>query len=157
MIAASLIDLIEVHAIPLSREVAQELHTNERTRGFRAVKREDLEHRVSSLLNHLGDWLGSPNAEEVRAEFATWGQRRFDQQIPLSEILFALIILKQHLRRYIRDNGLLDAAFPRVEQDYVLPMHMYSLQELNFTVGVFFDEAFYNLTRGYEGAAKRGA
>jgi hypothetical protein len=157
MIAASLIDLIEVHALRLSSDVAKELHTNERTRGFRAVKREDLEQRVSTLLNHLGDWLGSPKAEQVQAEFAAWGQRRFDQQIPLSEILFALIILKQHLRRYIRDNGLLDAAFPRVEQDYVLPMHMYSLQELNFSVGVFFDEAFYNLTRGYEAAAKRGA
>jgi hypothetical protein len=66
-----------------------------------------------------------------------------------------VIILKQHLRRYIRENGLVDAAFPRVEQEYVLPMHLHSLQELNFTVGVFFDEAIYNLARGYEAAAKR--
>jgi hypothetical protein len=157
MISTSLIDLIEVHALPLSREVAQELHTNERTRGFRAVSREDLEQRVFNLLNHLGDWLADPKSERVQAEFTDWGQRRFNQQVPLSEILFAVIILKQHLRRYIQDNGLVDAAFPRVEQDYILPMHMYSLQDLNFTVGRFFDEAFYNLARGYEAAAKRGA
>jgi hypothetical protein len=155
MISASLIDLIEVHAPQLTSDVVQELHTNERTRGFRAVGRDDLEQRVFNLLNHLGDWLGSPKAERVRAEFAEWGQRRFDQQVPLSEIIFAVIILKQHLRRYIRDNGLVDAAFPRVERDYVLPMHLHSLQELNFTVGTFFDEALYNLTRGYEAAAKR--
>ena len=155
MISASLIDLIEVHAPQLTNDVVQELHTNERTRGFRAVKREDLEQRLFELLNHLGDWIGSPKAERVRAEFTEWGQRRFDQQVPLSEIIFAVIILKQHLRRYIRENGLVDAAFPRVEQEYVLPMHLHSLQELNFTVGVFFDEAIYNLARGYEAAAKR--
>jgi hypothetical protein len=155
MISASLIDLIEVHAPRLTNDVVQELHTNERTRGFRAVKREDLEQRLFELLNHLGDWIGSPKAERVRAEFTEWGQRRFDQQVPLSEIIFAVIILKQHLRRYIRENGLVDAAFPRVEQEYVLPMHLHSLQELNFTVGVFFDEAIYNLARGYEAAAKR--
>ena len=155
MISASLIDLIEVHAPQLTNDVVQELHTNERTRGFRAVKREDLEQRLFELLNHLGDWIGSPKAERVRAEFTEWGQRRFGQQVPLSEIIFAVIILKQHLRRYIRDNGLVDAAFPRVDSDYVLPMHLHSLQELNFTVGVFFDEALYNLARGYEAAAKR--
>ena len=155
MISASLIDLIEVHAPQLTNDVVQELHTNERTRGFRAVKREDLEQRLFELLNHLGDWIGSPKAERVRTEFTEWGQRRFDQQVPLSEIIFAVIILKQHLRRYIRENGLVDAAFPRVEQEYVLPMHLHSLQELNFTVGVFFDEAIYNLARGYEAAAKR--
>ena len=155
MISASLIDLIEVHAPQLTSDVVQELHTNERTRGFRAVKREDLEQRVFNLLHHLGDWLGSPKAERVRAEFTEWGQRRFDQQVPLSEIIFAVVILKQHLRRYIRENGLVDAAFPRVERDYVLPMHLHSLQELNFTVGTFFDEALYNLARGYEAAARR--
>ena len=73
------------------------------------------------LLHHLGDWMGSPKAERVRAEFAEWGQRRFGQQVPLSEIFYAVVILKQHLRRYIQDNGLVDAAFPRVERDYVLP------------------------------------
>lgn len=155
MIAASLIDLIEVHAPRLTADVVQDLHTNERTRGFRAVKREDLERRVYNLLHHLGDWLGSPKAERVQTEFAEWGRRRFDQQVPLSEIVFAVVILKQHLRRYIRENGLVDAAFPRVEREYVLPMHLHSLQELNATMGTFFDEALYHLARGYEAAAKQ--
>jgi hypothetical protein len=154
MIAAKLIELIEVHAPRLTADVVQDLHTNERTRGFRAVKREDLEQRVFELLQHLGDWIGSPKADRVQSEFSEWGRRRFGQQVPLSEIVYAVIVLKQHLRRYIQENGLVDASFPRVEREYVLPMHLHSLQELNATVGAFFDEALYHLTRGYEAAAR---
>ena len=155
MIAAKLIDLIEVHAPQLTNDVVQDQLANPRTKGFRADKKEDHHRRVFELLHHLGDWMGSPKAERVRAEFAEWGQRRFGQQVPLSEILYAVVILKQHLRRYIQDNGLVDAAFPRVEREYVLPMHLHSLQELNATVGTFFDEAIYHLACGYETAARQ--
>ena len=75
----------------------------------------------------------------------------------VSELIFAIIIIKQHLRRYISDNGVVDASFPRVEGDYVLPMHLHSLQELNTQVGRFFDEALYSVAIGYEERARSGA
>ena len=68
--------------------------------------------------------------------------------------MYAVIILKQHMGRYVLDNGLVDAAFPRVDSDYVLPMHLSSLQELNARLGRFFDEALYYLACGYEDEAK---
>ena len=156
MIAAKLIELIENHAPRLAHDITADLVSSERTRSFRTVKRDQLEPRIFDLLQHLGDWIGAPRSERVQAEFTEWGRRRFDQGLPLSEIVYAVIILKGHLRRYIRDNGLVDASFPRVERDYVLPMHLQSLQDLNATVGAFFDEALYNLARGYE-AARGGA
>jgi hypothetical protein len=90
----------------------------------------------------------------VQAEFEDWGRRRFGEGIPLSDVVYAIILIKQHLRRYIRDHGLVDAAFPRVDGDYVLPMHLHSLQELNTRVGQFFDEALYHLARGHEAEAQ---
>ncbi len=93
----------------------------------------------------------------VETDFAGLGRRRFDQSIPLSEIVYSIIVLKQHLRRYIRDNGLVDAAFPRIEGDYLLPMHLHSVQDLNARVGEFFDEALYHLAGGYEAESRRGA
>ena len=155
MIAAKLIELIEVHAERLSADVTKDLHANQRTRGFRAVPKDDLQARLFELVHHLGNWIGDPNEAKVQAEFEEWGRRRFGQGIPLSEIIYAVIVLKQHLRRYIRENGLVDAAFPRVEGDYVLPMHMHSLQELNAQVGDFFDKAVYHLARGYESTSHR--
>ena len=157
MISAKLIELIEIHANSLTKDVTQDLSTSPRTPGFRAVRGEDLEQRTFQLLHHLGDWIGSPRSERVEAEFSEWGRRRFGQSIPLSEIVYAIIILKQHLRRYIHDNGLVEFAFPRTEGDYVLPMHLYSLQDLNTRVGEFFDEALYYLTRGYEAESRLSA
>jgi hypothetical protein len=157
MISARLIELIEIHAIRLTSDVADDLSVNPRTPGFSKVRREDLEQRVFQIFHDLGTWIGSPKSAKVQAEFSEWGRRRFDQGMPLSEIVYAVIVIKHHLRRYISDNGLVDAAFPRVEGDYVLPMHLHSLQELNVRVGEFFDEALYHLARGYEAEARRAA
>ena len=154
MTSAKLVELIEIHASRLTTDVTQDIATNPRTSGFRSVSREELEQRVFQVLHHLGNWIGDPKSARVEAEFAEWGSRRFDQGIPVSEIVYAIIVLKQHLRRYIRDNGLVDAAFSRAEHDDVLPLHLYSLQDLNARVGQFFDEALYCLARGYEVQAR---
>jgi hypothetical protein len=157
VIGAKLVELIEVHARRLTTDVVQDLVTNDRTRGFRAVREIDLEQRLFHILNQLGNWIGDPHSVQVQAEFTDWGRHRFDQGIPLSELIYGIIVIKQHLRRYISDNGLVDAAFPRVESDYVLPLHLHSLQELNASVGQFFDEALYHLACGYEERARTSA
>lgn len=155
MISAKLVELIEIHASRLTKDVAQDLATNPRTPGFRAVPRQELEDRVFQIFHHLGNWIGDARSMKVEAEFSEWGHRRFDQGIPISEVVYAIIVLKQHLRRYIRDHGLVDAAFPPTDREYVLPMHLHSLQDLNTRVGEFFDEALYHLARGYEHAARQ--
>jgi hypothetical protein len=155
MIASKLIELIELHADHLASDVARDLATNERTLGFHDVPLTELTHRMFEIVHHLGDWIGDPRSEPVQREFTEWGARRFDQAVPLSEIVYGIIILKAHLRRYIRDHGLVDAAFPHAEREYVLPMHLHSLQELTEVIDRFFDEGLYALTRGYEAQARR--
>jgi hypothetical protein len=155
VIAAKLVELIEIHADRVTTDVTHDLITNPRTRGFRVVPAQDLEQRIFRLLHHLGDWIGDPRSDRVQAEFNDWGRRRFDQGIPLTELIYAIVVLKQHLRRYISDNGLVDTAFPHVDGDYVLPLHLHSLQEFNARVGQFFDEALYALACGYEDQARR--
>ena len=150
MISAKLIELIQTHATPIATDVASDLVANERTRGFRAVKREQLEGRVYTIVHSLGTWIAAPHSQAVRDEFGEWGAKRFGEGIPLNEVVYAVIVLKSHLRRYIREHGLLDAAFPRAEADYILPMHLHSLQELTAQVTDFFDEALYSLALGYE-------
>jgi len=157
MISAKLVEMIEIHANRLTSDVVEDLVANERTRGFRAARRSDVERRVFDIFSNLGDWIGNPKAERVRSEFVDWGHLRFGQGIPLSEIVYAIMLVKHHLRRYIRDNSLVEAAFPYVEQEYILPMHLHDLQELNAHVGEFFDEALYDLACGYEAAGRDAA
>lgn len=156
MIGAKLVELIEIHSPRLTTDIVADLCINERTSSFHAVHRPDLEQRVFQLLHHLGDWIGDPRSDRMRAEFSDWGRRRFDQGIPLSELIYAVIVIKQHVRRYISDNGLIEASFPRVESEYILPLHLHSVQELNTQVGRFFDEALYSLALGYEERARSG-
>jgi hypothetical protein len=154
MIAARLVELIQNHAPQLTSDTVADLIANPRTPSFRQVAKLDLEGRIFNVYNHLGDWIAAGHAF-AEEEFEEWGRRRFGQGIPLSEIVYAILVIKQHLSRYIREHGLLEAAFPRAEQDYVLPMHLHSLQELNGMVGSFFDRALYHLARGHESASSQ--
>jgi len=157
MVAEKLVEMIEIHADRLGAVVVQDLMTNERTRSFRTVKRGDLEERLFDILHHLGDWIGNRRSDRVKLEFAEWGSKRFGQGMPLSEVVCAIIVLKRHLRHFIQQNGLIEAAFPATDGDYVLPMHLHSLQALNGDIGLFFDEALYQLACGYEDRARQGA
>jgi hypothetical protein len=157
MISAHLVEMIEIHANRLTVDVVDDLMNNERTRGFRTARRGDIERRIFEIFHNLGNWVGNPTADRVRSEFVDWGRQRFGQGIPLSEIVYAIMLVKQHLRRYIRDNSLVEAAYPRVEQEYILPMYLHDLQELNARVGEFFDEALYDLACGYEAAARQAS
>ena len=84
MIGAKLVELVEIHSPRLTADIVDDLLVNERTRGFRAVRRSELEQRVFQLLHHLGNWIGDPRSDKTRDEFTDWGRRRFDQRIPLS-------------------------------------------------------------------------
>jgi hypothetical protein len=153
MISARLVELIQNHAPHLTSDTVDDLLTNERTTSFRQVPRRDLESRIFRVYNHLGDCI-SAGGGFAETEFEEWGRKRFGQGIAMSEILYAVLIIKQHLTRYTRDHGLIEASFPRIEADYVLPMHLHSLQELNAMLSEFFDRAVYHLARGYERAAE---
>jgi len=105
MLSVRLIQLIETHAESLTREVVEDLLTNEHTLSFHRFSKVDLEPRVFRLLHDLGNWISDPNHRALRAECEEWGRIRHRQKIPVSEILYSMILTKQHLRRYIREHG----------------------------------------------------
>jgi hypothetical protein len=154
MVAARLIQLIETHAEGLTRETLQDLATNPKTRSFQVVPRAELELRTGDLYRNLGAWIGDPSDDAVQSEYEQWGRRRFRQGVPLSEIVYALLVVKHHLRRYIRDHGLVGASTDPVATGEFLPVHLHGVQELNHMVGEFFDRALYYLARGYEAEAQ---
>jgi len=156
LLSARLIELIETHAENLTRDVLKEYATNPRTRHWGVVPSNELEQRVFRTYHNLGDWLGDPKEDAVQAEYEEWGRKRYRNGIPLSEIVYAVILLKHHLRRYIRDHGLVESSRGRQAAQEILPVHLYGIQELNYLVGDFFDKALYYLARGYEMEAGAG-
>ena len=150
MLSARLIELIQNHADYLTRDVLKDFATNPRTRHWGVVPSNELEQRVFRTYLNLGDWIGEPKEDKVQAEYEDWGRRRYRNRIPLSEIVYAVLLLKQHLRKYIREHGLTEYSRDRHAPQEILPVHLYGIQELNYLVGDFFDKALYYLARGYE-------
>jgi hypothetical protein len=154
LLSARLIELIQTHAKSLTSDVLKDYATNPRTRHWNVVPGAELEQRVISTYRNLGNWIGDPREEAVQAEYEEWGRKRYRNGIPLSEVVFAVILLKQHLRKYIREHGLVEHSRDRLASQEILPVQMYGIQEMNYLVGDFFDKALYHLTRGYELEAK---
>jgi hypothetical protein len=154
MLSMALIKLIETHAESLTREVVEDLLTNEHTPTLHGLSKAELEPRIFLLCHTLGDWLTGPNHQRIRAEYEDWGRTRHRQKVPLSEIVYSMILIKQHLRRYIREHGPAIFSGEPIRRGEVLPLELYSIQELNYAVGDFFDQALYYLTRGFEARAK---
>ena len=154
MLSSGLIKLIETRAESLTREVVEDLVTNDLTPTLHPLSKAELEPRIFQLCQHLGDWLTGPNHERIRAEYEEWGRTRQRQKVPLSEITYSIILIKQHLRRYIREHGPAIFSGEPVRRGEVLPLELYSIQELNYAVGDFFDQALYYLAQGFEAQAK---
>ena len=150
MLGAHLMQLLEAHAPALTKDVIRDITTNGNTPNFARLRPAELESRVSGLCWNLGKWIGNPDDNVVRDEYEEMGRERFRQRVPISEVVYALLLTKRHLRRYIRDYAVVDFAGDRVVPDELLPIELHSIQELNYQVGEFFDRALYHLARGYE-------
>ena len=150
MLGTRLLLLIQAHSGAITHDVVQDLRTNERTLAFRSLNPADVEMRVAALFYNLGKWIGDPDEQAVRTEYEDMGRARFRDGVPVSELLYALVIAKRHLRRYIREHGLVDFAGDRIVPEELLPLELHTIQELNYQVGEFFDRAVYYLARGHE-------
>ncbi len=143
MLSAWLIRMIETHAEDLTREVLNDLGSNPRTPSFQRLSRDETHGRLYDLYHNLGRWLGEQSDAVVQAAYAPLGRTRHAEGIPLSEAIYATILVKEHLRNYIRRAAAVDSA-----------VELYQEAELNLMIGHFFDKALYFTVKGYEEAQK---
>ena len=139
MLSARLVQIIEDHAEELTRGVIHDLQTNRRTPAYHHLSHEELHHRVYDVYRNLGHWLNHETDEAIDASYSELGKKRLTEGIALSEVVYALIVTKYHLRDYIRSAGLVESA-----------VELYQEQELHRLVGHFFDKGIYFTVRGYE-------
>jgi hypothetical protein len=144
MLATQLIRLIEAHADELVRAVIRDIRTNPRTSSFSRVPESELTERLLDLYRHLGDWIGEQTDDRIESYYAEIGRRRFNALVPLADAVYALIVIEQHLRRFVREHGLSRSV-----------VELYSEEQLHQMVWSFFDRAVYFMVKGYED--ERGA
>jgi len=152
MLTSRLMQLIDRHAASLTHAAVKDVLSNECTASFRRIPREELESRVLAMFQNLSKWIGNADGN-ARQEYEDWGRTRFRQGIPLSEIVYSVILMKHHLREFIREHGQVVFSGDRLAHE-MIGVELYSIQELNYMVGEFFDRALYHLAKGYETAEK---
>lgn len=146
MISAKLVNMIEDHAEQLTHDLLLDLQQNPRTSGYHHLPLEELHNRAYTVYRNLGQWLSGPSESQIEAAYMDLGQRRFEERIPLSQVVFALTLTKNHLLHYVKTAGLSDSA-----------LELYQELELTNLVAQFFDKAIYYTVYGYEQAASRGS
>jgi len=139
VLSARLIRVIEEHAEPLTRGVLDDLAANPRTPHYHDLPPDELHRRVYDVYHNLGRWLGEKTEEHLEETYGGLGRNRYREGVPLSEVVYALVLIKEHLREYIRAVGLVDSA-----------VELYLEEELHLSIGSFFDRALYHMVKGYE-------
>lgn len=139
MLSARLIKKIEANAEEITRGAVADLQKNPRTPAYHRLEYDELHRRAYSVYHKLGHWLGEKNEAPLEAAYGELGRTRRGEGTPLAEVVFALILLKEHLRDYVLKQSLSDSA-----------VEVYQEEELNLLVDRFFDRALYHTVRGYE-------
>jgi hypothetical protein len=139
VLSARLVKVIEEHAEELTRGVLTDLAGNARTPHYHHLPADELHRRVYDVYHNLGRWLGDKTEEHLETTFGGLGRTRRGEGVPLSEVVYALVLIKEHLREYIQAVGLVDSA-----------VELYLEEELHLMIGHFFDRAVYHTVRGYE-------
>ncbi len=145
LLSTRLVRIIEDHADGLTKGIVKVLRTNPKTTAYQRLSEADVHRRAYGVYRNLGNWLTAMSDDEIEESYRNLAKERQREDIPLSEVIYALTLTKYHLRDYISASGMIDTTMALAQE-----------QELQFLIGRFFDKAIYYTCRGYEEAARNG-
>ncbi len=141
MLAYRLVRLIETHSAQLAATLLAKVQTCELTRSYRHVPTEELEQRVSEIYRHLGDWLMGKGRYDIEQRYEEIGTRRAHQSVPISELVWVIILTKETLWEFLKEQSLAEHA-----------VDVFGEMEMLQLLDQFFDRAIYYASAGYERA-----
>jgi len=139
MVLPDVIQLIELHADQLTAELIADLKSNPRTSFLHNRSTEDLEQRAHRIYSHLGRWLAEDDPAEIENLYGEAARRLHAADVPLSEVVYVLILIKRHVWDFLKRNLLVDSI-----------SDLYQLEEMGVHLSKFFDEAVYVGVKAYE-------
>lgn len=145
MLYEKFIRLVEDHAEGLTKEWINEIKTNPSTKGYQKIDDAILGVRVFDVYKRLGQWImnADPSDPKTAEHFIKLGRERAGENLKNSEVIYALILARVVLWRYIVDQGVINS---------IIDLH----QSLEFyqKINNFFDKATYFVAVGFESVAK---
>ncbi|MFZ0799549.1 MAG: hypothetical protein WCA13_17945 [Terriglobales bacterium] len=137
---------IEDRSDALASGLLHKVQQSERTEAFSKVPAEELTQRVYEIYRHLGEWLLDKSEADIERHYTKIGVRRAEQGVPLSQLIWAIILTKDNLWEFILDDSYPDR-----------PIEIFGKQELLQLLDQFFERAIYSAAVGYEWAMEAKA
>jgi hypothetical protein len=144
MLTHKLIHLIQYHSENLAASLVRQVQMSDRAGSYRDVSLEELKQRVFEIYRHVGEWLLNKSEADIEERYRAIGARRVEQNVPLSELVWVIVLTKRNLWMYINDVSVPGRAADVSEK-----------QEIQARLEQFFDEAIHAAVAGYESAAQK--
>jgi hypothetical protein len=146
MLGAHLVRLIEGNADELAEGLVKKLRLSDRTTEFRNVPPEELQKGAREVYTNLGDWLLTKTESDIELRYTQLGARRAAQGIPVAQLLWAVLLSKEHLFAFLQREGFAEGV-----------VQLYGELELMQMLDQFFDRVLYYAVVGYEHVRMRRA
>ena len=141
MMLYRLVRLIESHSQALAAGLLDQVQNSELTRGYQNVPPEELKERVYEIYRHLGEWLMGKDELYLEQRYLQIGARRAGQRVPLSAVIWVIVLTKENLWDFIKKESVLER-----------PVEVFGELEMLQLLEQFFDRAIYYASVGYEQA-----
>lgn len=141
MLAYRLVRLIETHSERLAEGLETKLQACEKCQDFKKVPHEEFRQRVYEIYHNLGEWLLGKKEEDISRRYTEIGARRHAQGVPLSQLIFAIVLVREHLWEFLKHETTLER-----------PVEVFGELEMLQLLEQFFDRAMYYAALGYERA-----
>jgi hypothetical protein len=139
MFSYRLVRLIESHADALAAGLEEKVQASCQIAHFREIPAHEVRERVYEIYRHLGEWLLGKNELDIEHRYKQIGARRARQNVPLSEVVQAIVLTKENLWDFLKSEAVMDRAIEILGELDLLQM----LERV-------FDRAIYYAAVGYE-------
>jgi hypothetical protein len=143
MLSMRLVEAIETHWGEIASRLYREVKRRPEMRTLAQRPESELREWCREILENLGRLLSTRHDPEVERRFQVWGRTRFEENVPLHEVILRVQLLKAEIVTFVHEYGLAGNA-----------LELYQEEELYERVGRFFDAVVYQEVRGYEEAMR---
>ena len=133
-----LVRVIESRADELAELMVRKVRESPRMASYHRFGDKEIGERARMVYANLGKWLEEASEGLVEAEYLRVGNQRCRERIPLSELIWGLLLTRRTLWQFIESHG----------WDSVSDLQR--TLDLEILVVRFFDRAILHVVRGYE-------
>ncbi len=144
MLSLRLVRLIESHSEELALGLAQQVQNSERTSDFKEIPRDELRLAAAEVYRNLEEWLLQKKEEDIGKRFRMLAARRASQGVRLYQLVWVLVISRNHLWHFLQQESFVDNIF-----------ELFGELEVQQMLNQFFDRAIYYSILGYEEEVKQ--